>query len=157
MAASLKGKRTPITTPPYQIPSVDITPDPPIFSLVTTFNQQCSSHNNVKNISLGCGTRAEGNCCLRQGAETFFRVKFCFVFWEIYFVLSERVILFSGEVFLNLMFDFDFFEGELSLKFLQLCLKKNSLESSERHSFTMFSQKGHHLWSLYKVRSFLSK
>ncbi len=39
MAASLKGKRTPITTPPYQVPSVDITPDPPIFSLVTTFNE----------------------------------------------------------------------------------------------------------------------
>jgi hypothetical protein len=38
MAASLKGKRTPITTPPYQVPSVDITTDPPIFSLVTTFN-----------------------------------------------------------------------------------------------------------------------
>jgi hypothetical protein len=30
-------KRTPITTPPYQVPSVDVTPDPPIFSLVTTF------------------------------------------------------------------------------------------------------------------------
>jgi hypothetical protein len=27
----------PITTPPYQVPSVDVTPDPPIFSLVTTF------------------------------------------------------------------------------------------------------------------------
>jgi hypothetical protein len=40
MAASLKGKRTPITTPPYQVPSVDITPDPPIFSLVTTFKIQ---------------------------------------------------------------------------------------------------------------------
>jgi len=39
MAASLKGKRTPITTPPYQVPSVDITPDPPIFSLVTTFKK----------------------------------------------------------------------------------------------------------------------
>jgi hypothetical protein len=26
MAASLKDKRTPITTPPYQVPSVDITP-----------------------------------------------------------------------------------------------------------------------------------
>jgi hypothetical protein len=38
MAASLKSKRTPITTPPYQVPSVDITLDPPIFSLVTTFN-----------------------------------------------------------------------------------------------------------------------
>jgi hypothetical protein len=37
MVASLKGKRTPITTPPYQVPGVDITPDPPIFSLVTTF------------------------------------------------------------------------------------------------------------------------
>jgi hypothetical protein len=34
MAASLKDKRKPITT---QVPSVDITPDPPIFSLVTTF------------------------------------------------------------------------------------------------------------------------
>jgi hypothetical protein len=31
-------KRMPITTPPYQVPSVDVTPDPPIFSLVTTFN-----------------------------------------------------------------------------------------------------------------------
>jgi hypothetical protein len=38
IAASLKGKRISITTPPYQVPSVDITPDPPIFSLVTTFN-----------------------------------------------------------------------------------------------------------------------
>jgi hypothetical protein len=37
MAASLKDKRTPITTPPYQVPCVDVTPDPPIFSLVTTF------------------------------------------------------------------------------------------------------------------------
>ncbi len=37
MAASLKYKRTPITTPPYQVPSVDVDPDPPIFSLVTTF------------------------------------------------------------------------------------------------------------------------
>jgi hypothetical protein len=37
MAASLKEKRTPITTPPYQVPSVDVAPDPPIFSLVTTF------------------------------------------------------------------------------------------------------------------------
>jgi hypothetical protein len=36
MAAALKDKRTPITTPPYQVPSVD----PPIFSLVTTFNYQ---------------------------------------------------------------------------------------------------------------------
>ncbi len=40
MAASLKGKRTPITTPPYQVPSVDVTPDPPIFSLVTTFKRK---------------------------------------------------------------------------------------------------------------------
>jgi hypothetical protein len=37
MAASLMDKRTPITTPPYQVPSADVTPDPPIFSLVTTF------------------------------------------------------------------------------------------------------------------------
>jgi hypothetical protein len=40
MAASLKVKRTPITAPPYQVPSVDITPDPPIFSLVTTFKDK---------------------------------------------------------------------------------------------------------------------
>jgi hypothetical protein len=40
MAASLNDKRTPITTPPYQVPSVDVTPDPPIFSLVTTFKQR---------------------------------------------------------------------------------------------------------------------
>ncbi len=39
MAASLKSKRTPITTPPYQVLSVDITLDPPIFSLVTTYKQ----------------------------------------------------------------------------------------------------------------------
>jgi hypothetical protein len=43
MAASLKDKRTPITTPPYQVPSVDVTPDPPIFSLVTTFNVKKNS------------------------------------------------------------------------------------------------------------------
>jgi hypothetical protein len=42
MAASLKDKRMPITTPPYQVPSVDVTPDPPIFSLVTTFKQKFS-------------------------------------------------------------------------------------------------------------------
>jgi hypothetical protein len=57
MAASLKDKRTPITTPPYQVPSVDVTPDPPIFSLVTTFKcrfveafrqflQNNNKHNN---------------------------------------------------------------------------------------------------------------
>jgi hypothetical protein len=40
MAASLKGKRMPITTPPYQIPSVDID----IFSLVTTFKYKFSVH-----------------------------------------------------------------------------------------------------------------
>ncbi len=39
MAASSKDKRTPITTPLYQVPSVDVTPDPPIFSLVTTFKE----------------------------------------------------------------------------------------------------------------------
>jgi hypothetical protein len=39
MAASSKDKRTPITTPPYQVPSVDATSDQPIFSLVTTFKQ----------------------------------------------------------------------------------------------------------------------
>ena len=36
MAASSKDKRTPITTPPYQVPSADVTPDPPTFSLDTT-------------------------------------------------------------------------------------------------------------------------
>ncbi len=40
MAASLKGKIMPITTPPYQVLSVDITTDPPIFSLVTTFKSK---------------------------------------------------------------------------------------------------------------------
>ncbi len=33
----LKDKRTPVTTPPYQVPSVDVTLDPPTFSLDTTF------------------------------------------------------------------------------------------------------------------------
>jgi hypothetical protein len=37
MAASSKDKRMPIATPPYQVPSVDATPDQPIFSLATTF------------------------------------------------------------------------------------------------------------------------
>jgi hypothetical protein len=50
MAASLKGKRTPITTPPYQVPSIDITPDPPIFSLVTTFNSHLIYRKSQKNI-----------------------------------------------------------------------------------------------------------
>jgi hypothetical protein len=52
MAASLKGKRTPITTPPYQVPSVDITPDPPIFSLVTTFKAVCKSAGSQTGRSL---------------------------------------------------------------------------------------------------------
>ncbi len=47
MAASLKGKRTPITTPPYQVPSVDISPDPPIFSLVTTFKKKNSVRHRL--------------------------------------------------------------------------------------------------------------
>jgi hypothetical protein len=51
MAASLKGKRTPITTPPYQVPSVDITPDPPIFSLVTTFNKEEQKKSFFKKIA----------------------------------------------------------------------------------------------------------
>jgi hypothetical protein len=45
MAASSKDKRTPITTPPYEVPSVVVTPDPPTFSLDTTFNStnvQCN-------------------------------------------------------------------------------------------------------------------
>jgi hypothetical protein len=32
-----KDKRTPITTPPYKVPSVDVTPDQPTFLLDTTF------------------------------------------------------------------------------------------------------------------------
>jgi hypothetical protein len=48
MAASLKDKRTPITTPPYQVPSVDVTQDPPIFLLVTTFK------NNIKVMKSCC-------------------------------------------------------------------------------------------------------
>ncbi len=35
----------PITTPPYQVPSVDVTPDPPIFSLVTTFKVLLAEHS----------------------------------------------------------------------------------------------------------------
>jgi hypothetical protein len=52
MAASLKGKRTPITTPPYQVPSVDITPDPPIFSLVTTFKGPRNRFQGINSASL---------------------------------------------------------------------------------------------------------
>jgi hypothetical protein len=48
MAALLKYKRTPITTPPYQVPSVDVTPDPAIFSLVTTFKQHMNITQFVK-------------------------------------------------------------------------------------------------------------
>jgi hypothetical protein len=43
-------KRTPITTPPYQVPIFDVTPDLPIFSLVTTYLQQsnsCKHHEEV--------------------------------------------------------------------------------------------------------------
>jgi hypothetical protein len=47
MAASLKDKRTPITTPPYQVPIVDVTPDPPTFSLETTFKEICSDKKNA--------------------------------------------------------------------------------------------------------------
>ncbi len=36
MAASSEDKRTPITTPQYQVSSDDVTPDPPTFSLDTT-------------------------------------------------------------------------------------------------------------------------
>jgi hypothetical protein len=50
MAASLKGKRTPITTPPYQVPSVDITSDPPIFLLVTTFKNKNIAFIDQKNL-----------------------------------------------------------------------------------------------------------
>ncbi len=37
MAASTSDKRMPITTSPYNVPSVDVTPDQPTFSLNTTF------------------------------------------------------------------------------------------------------------------------
>ena len=38
----------PITKPPYQVLSVDVTPEPPIFSLVTTFNDVISAEVSVK-------------------------------------------------------------------------------------------------------------
>jgi hypothetical protein len=50
MAASSKDKRTPFTTPPYQVPSVDVTLDPPTFSLDTTFKESClnkTAHVNL--------------------------------------------------------------------------------------------------------------
>ncbi len=37
LAASTSDKRMPITTSPYNVPSVDVTPDKPTFSLDTTF------------------------------------------------------------------------------------------------------------------------
>jgi hypothetical protein len=37
IAASSKDKRMPITTPPYKVPSDDVTPDQHTFSLVSTF------------------------------------------------------------------------------------------------------------------------
>jgi hypothetical protein len=42
MAASTSDKRMPITTPSYNVPSVDVTPDPPAFSLDTTFKRDFS-------------------------------------------------------------------------------------------------------------------
>jgi hypothetical protein len=52
MAASLKDKRTPITTPPYQVPSVDVTPDQPIFSLVTTFKEPKDRFQGTNSVRL---------------------------------------------------------------------------------------------------------
>jgi hypothetical protein len=72
-------------------------------------------------------------------------------------VLSERVILFSEKVFFNLVFDFDFFEGELSLKFLQLCLKKTSWSLQKGIFLQCFRRKDINIDLLYKLRSFLSK
>ncbi len=43
MAASVSDKRMPITTPPYKVTSVDVTPDPPTFSLDTTFKALVSA------------------------------------------------------------------------------------------------------------------
>ncbi len=54
MAAPLKYKRTPITTPPYQVPSVDVTPDPPFFSLVTTFKDDLSYNPSLLKDDLSC-------------------------------------------------------------------------------------------------------
>ncbi len=54
MAASLKDKRTPITSPLYQVPSVDFTPDPPIFSLVTTFNDGFDNDSIKKTVFEKC-------------------------------------------------------------------------------------------------------
>jgi hypothetical protein len=61
MAASLKDKRTPITTPPYQVPSVDVTLDPPTFSLDTTFKNEKmltgTALQHFKKILFSFGTR----------------------------------------------------------------------------------------------------
>jgi hypothetical protein len=38
MTASTSDKRMPITPSPYNVPSVDVTPDQPTFSLETTFH-----------------------------------------------------------------------------------------------------------------------
>ncbi len=65
MAASVKDKRTPITTPPYQVPSVDVTPDPPtVFScwslpffkdtfLMSRARIEPDSHSGYNQISAG--------------------------------------------------------------------------------------------------------
>jgi hypothetical protein len=52
MAASSKDKRTPITTPPHKVPSVDVTPDPPTFSLVTTFKLFFQLFSNICSFQL---------------------------------------------------------------------------------------------------------
>jgi hypothetical protein len=59
MAASSKDKRTPIITPPYQVPSADVTPDPSTFSLDTTFKGLTELVQNFA-YSVECikGTRA---------------------------------------------------------------------------------------------------
>ncbi len=57
-------KRTPITTPPYQVPSVDVTPDPPIFSLVTTFNARAPSRTVLSYQALNRQMRTKAHSAL---------------------------------------------------------------------------------------------
>jgi hypothetical protein len=69
MAASLKEKRTPITTPRYQVPIVDIIPDPPIFSLFTTFK------GIVQPVELGGETRFIPSTSInRRPGKLFFKI-----------------------------------------------------------------------------------
>jgi hypothetical protein len=47
MAASSKDKITPITTPPYQVPSADVTPDP-LYGLLQAFFIEGDPHSKTE-------------------------------------------------------------------------------------------------------------